>query len=151
MICSTHMFKLWRRAWLPVLVFCVSGIVQTSPSIAQDNSVKQTGTPITPAQQDHVTASRSETAKDKKDKKANDGNRAVQAAAKPGDTSAVHPIPTTGATTPRATAMQKSPANPGHAPVEKHSAIEQNPKLPAELPLRQAAPSRPAPQDPPNP
>lgn len=148
------MYKLWRRAWLPALLFSISGIIQTTPAPAQDSSAKPSGVPMTPAQQDHVTASRSDAAVKETP---NDGNRAVRAAPKPGDSThrmgaarrrSAKAAPTTGATAPRPKASSSlKPGANGHyrAPTEAHSALKENPKLPSRLPPAQGASSAPPP------
>jgi hypothetical protein len=158
------MYNLWRRAWLPALLLSISGVIQTTPAAAQDNSAKPaapvqdssakaTSGPMTSTQQDHVSASRSDSAVKEKP---SDGNRAVTAPAKPGASthgvgaaqaaSAKAPT-TTGATAPRpAPTSQKSSAKTGqNAPVEAHSVVKENPKLPSRLPPPQGNPSAPPP------
>jgi hypothetical protein len=158
------MDKLWRRAWLPALILSVGGVVHTTAAPAQDSSAKPaaptqdsspkpSGGAMTSAQQDNVSASRSDSGVKEK---TNDGNRAVTAPANPGGTThgvgaaqAASPKAptTTGATAPRPTHAPKkhsAKADSG-APVEAHSAVTENPKLPSRMPPPQGNPSAPPP------
>jgi hypothetical protein len=157
------MDNLWRRAWLPALILSFGGVTQTAPALAQDNaakpaapaqhsSTKPSGAAMTSAQQDNVSASRSDSGVKEK---ANDGNRAVTAPAKPGGTTrgvgaaqAASPTApkTTGATAPRPATTSETSAKAGQkAPVERHSAVKENPKLPSRMPPPQGNPSAPPP------
>jgi hypothetical protein len=164
------MFELSRRAWLPALVLSLTGVMHAVPAPAQDSPAKRDdaskpdsstqstspskapNAPMTSAQQDHVTASRSDSAVKEK---SNDGNRAVLAPAKRGKTThgvgaaksaPAHDATTTGATASRPKPSKEMGANPdGHAPVEAHSAVKENPKLPNRLPPAQGAPGAPSP------
>ena len=147
------MDNLWRRAWLPALILSVGGVLHTTAAPAQDSTPKPSGGAMTSAQQDNVSASRSDSGVKEK---ANDGNRAVTAPAKPGGTThgvgaaqAASPNAptTTGATAPRPTqAPKKHSAKTGSgAPVEAHSAVKDNPKLPSRMPPPQGNPSAPPP------
>lgn len=157
------MHKLWRRAWLPALIFSLCGVIHTTSAPAQDSSAtpaspaqggaaKPTGGAMTSAQQDQVTASRSDAGVKEK---TNDGNRAVTAPARPGGTThgvgaALAASPkapkTTGATAPRPATTSETSGKAAHkAPVEAHSAVKENPKLPSRMPPPQGNPSAPPP------
>jgi hypothetical protein len=146
------MDKLWRRAWLPALILSVGGVIQSAPALAQDSSAKPGGAAMTSAQQDNVSASRADSGVQEK---TNDGNRAVTAPAKPGSTTrgvgasqAASPKArkTTGATAPRpATTAETSSKAAQKAPVEAHSVVKDNPKLPSRMPPPQGNPSAPPP------
>ena len=113
---------------------------------------------MTSAQQDNVSASRSDSGVKEK---TNDGNRAVTAPAKAGGTThgvgaaqAASPNAptTTGATAPRPTHARPTHAHKKHsaktdsgAPVETHSVVKDNPKLPSRMPPPQGNPSAPPP------
>jgi hypothetical protein len=146
------MDKLCRRAWLPALILSVGGVIHTTAAPAQDGSAKPGGAAMTSAQQDNVSASRSDSGVKEK---TNDGNRAVTAPAKPGGTThgvgaaqAASPNAptTTGATAPRPTHAPKkhSAKTDSGAPVERHSVVKDNPKLPR-MPPPQDNPSAPPP------
>ena len=158
------MYNLWRRTWLPALLLSISGVIQPTAAPAQGDSAKPTAPaqdvssqatsgPMTSTQQDHVSASRADSAVKEKP---SDGNRAVTAPVKPG--AATHGVgaaqaasakapTTTGATAPRPTpTSHKSSAKADqNAPVEAHSAVKENPKLPSRLPPPQGNPSAPPP------
>lgn len=147
------MDKLWRRAWLPALVLSLGGFLHAAPAAAQDSAAQPSSGPMTSTQQDHVTASRSDSGVKEN---AHDGNRAVTARAKSGGTTrgvgkalAAGPKAptTTGATAPRpAPNARESRADSAQgAPVEAHSALKENPKLPLRMPPAQGAPSAPPP------
>ena len=152
------MDKLWRRAWLPALIFSVGGAIHTTAASAQDTAAKPGSAAMTSAAQDNVSASRSDSGVKEK---TNDGNRAVTAPAKPGGTThgvgaaqAASPNAptTTGATAPRPTHARPTHARKKHsaktdsgAPVETHSVVKDNPKLPSRMPPPQGNPSAPPP------
>lgn len=158
------MDKLWRRAWLPALILSVGGVIHPTAAPAQDSSAKRAApsqdnsqTPgssaMTSAQQDYVSASRSDSGVKEK---TNDGNRAVTVPAKPRGTThgvgvaqAASPNAptTTGATAPRPTHAPKkhSAKRDSGAPVETHSVVKDNPKLPSRMPPPQGNPSAPPP------
>ena len=153
------MDKLWRRAWLPALIFSVGGAIHTTAASAQDSRCEA-------RQRRHdlgggrITSSASRSDSGVKEK-TNDGNRAVTAPAKPGGTThgvgaaqAASPNAptTTGATAPRPTHARPTHARKKHsaktdsgAPVETHSVVKDNPKLPSLMPPRRSSPSAPPP------
>ncbi len=140
------MSNLTQHTVVPTLVLCLGALIPIAAASAQESSSKPSSTPMTSAQQDNVTGARSDPSVKEP---ANDGNRAVHAARKGNTKAAAHAPTTTGATSPRPTVEgKKSPGDArGGTPVEAHSAVKENPKLPTRMPPPQGAPSAPPPND----
>lgn len=151
------MFNLWRRAVIYTSALALSGAIQAQTSLPQDNQATQPNTEapksaprsapptakqrsgdITSSEQDHVSGS---LGSPDPNSKTNGMNRAVAA---PHLTHPAHPaVHPKASPSPRA---QKQPGSSGNrAPVESHSAIQQNPQLPIRMPPPPGTPSGPAP------